>query len=567
MKYNTLLIYGILALALGSAAESAPGKTEAKAGAGSPGIARDLSEREASDVLDMVFRGRPRRALAYLDSLEARSGGEPLYLILRARCYQEFIPMDDADKSTGRVLSRPPLEELDRCIDACSRRLESANAPAELYFYRGWAWMAKAYVRSMTRDLYTAGKDAKQGKKDLERYLQQNPNDPTATGMLGAFLYFADTIPGAFKFLSKLLLLPTGDRSKGLEYLERASRGGGLLETDWKLILYNVYFYFEGRYEEGLAGLQRMIDLHPEYARTAIPLAVSRPYAPGQTIRNDEFVELSVSRIYGAPPREADWNALYLLQLLRAYGDRYCNHTSATAARLQSLIHESPRHPDWLAGYARLELGRLYASRGMRDDAEAMFQSVARGYSFDFLRKEAETLLKDLDRFAARFEDERLPDMDQWVAALYLGDADSLGVLRSRFAEIAPRSLAATFYLGECDLLAGDFESARERFNDVITVQAPAWEHAYQMIASTRIAEIYAHGGYYKTAARYQAVALSYYHNEYLVDWVLEGRKRFFERLSEGKEAGPPTLLAMCAARATALPHGGSSSITRVEDE
>jgi hypothetical protein len=63
------------------------------------------------------------------------------------------------------------------------------------------------------------------------------------------------------------------------------------------------------------------------------------------------------------------------------------------------------------------------------------------------------------------------------------------------------------------------------------------------MFASTRIAEIYAARGYYKTAARYQGIALTYYHNEYLVDWVLEGRKRYFERLAEGKESSPPTLL------------------------
>ncbi len=78
----------------------------------------------------------------------------------------------------------------------------------------------------------------------------------------------------------------------------------------------------------------------------------------------------------------------------------------------------------------------------------------------------------------------------------------------------------------------------------MISVDAPAWDHAYQMIASTRIAEIYAARGYYKTAARYEGIALSYYHNEYLVDWVMEGRKRYFERLGEGKETVPPTLLS-----------------------
>jgi hypothetical protein len=130
--------------------------------------------------------------------------GEPLFLLMRARCQQEFIPMDDANRGAGRELSRPALDDLDRCVDTCTRRLASKDPDPALYFYRGWAWMAKAYVRSMTRDLLAAGRDAKRGKKDLEKYLEANPNDPTAIGMLGAFLYFADTIPGAFKLISRL---------------------------------------------------------------------------------------------------------------------------------------------------------------------------------------------------------------------------------------------------------------------------------------------------------------------------------------------------------------------------
>ncbi len=528
---------------------------------------RDLSKVEASRVLDLIFRARPHQALGELDSLNARSGGEPLFLLMRARCYQEFIPMDDADKNGGRELSRPALDDLDRCIDVCTTRLEGEDCDSTLFFYRGWAWLAKAYVRSMTRDLFTAGREAKRGKKDLERYLEMHPNDPTATGMLGAFLYFADTIPTAFKLISKILLLPSGDRSKGLEYLEIAARGGGLLETDWKLILYNVYFYFEGRFEEGLGGLREMVDLHPEYARTAIPLAVSRPYAPHLAVRNDELVDTTINRIYGAPHREVDWNALYLLQLFRACGDRYCNHSSTTVARLRSIIHESPRHPDWVEGFARLELGRLYASQGHRDEAVAMFESVARGYTFDFLRKEAATLLDDIDEFAGRFEEPPRPNTDRWVAVLYRGDSDSLRVIRSRFADLAPRSIAAAFYVAECDLLSGDFDSALKQFNDVISIQAPAWDHAFQMIASTRIAEIYASRGFYKTAARYEGIALSYYHNEYLLDWVLEGRKRFFERLAEGKETGPPTLLSANPGLKKHTAPGGSRSAGHVESE
>jgi len=507
------------------------------------GSDRDLTENEATRVFDLIFQARPHEAVRYLATLEARAAGEPLFHIMRARCYQEFIPMDDANHGVARERSAPALEDLDRCIDVCTQRLEDGSGDDKLVLYRGWALMVKAYARSMTRDMFSAAREAKKGKKDLEAYLAAHPGDPTAAGLLGTFLYFADTIPSAFKFLSKVLLLPTGDREKGLENLETAVRSGGLLETEWKFALYNIYFYFEGRFEEGLAGLQELNRRYPEYGRTVIPLAVSRPYTPTTAANSDELVETAVDRMYGAPNRDVDWNALYLVQMYRAYGDRYCSLSRMTEVRLRSLIHESPRHPDWLSAYAQLELGRLLASRGARDDAAALFQTVKAYQGFDLQRKEADILLRDIEKFGHLFDQPPLPDTDEWVRAVYSGSPDSLPAVRARFAALAPGSVAAKFYVAECDLLSGEFDAALEGFEAVISVDAPAWDHAYQMFASTRIAEIYAARGYYKTAARYQGIALTYYHNEYLVDWVVEGRKRYFERLAEGKESSPPTLL------------------------
>jgi tetratricopeptide (TPR) repeat protein len=525
----------LLVLAAGAARGEAP--------TAAPLAGRDLSDPEASRVFELLLQARPNEALAYLASLETRSAGEPLFHIARARCYQEFVPMDDANHAAARERSAPALEDLERCIDICTGRLEKGDENPKLLLYRGWAWMSKAYVRSMTRDLFSAGRDAKKGKKDLDAYLAANPDDPTAKGLLGAFLYFADTIPGAFKFLSKMLMLPTGDREKGLDYLRAAIEDGGFLATDWKLILYNVYFYFEGRFEEGLAGLQAMSRSYPEYGRTAIPLAASRPYAPSMAARNEELVDHTVDRMYGAPHREVDWNALYLVQLFRAYGDRYLSRSRITETRLRSIIHESPRHPDWVPASARLELGRLYASRGQRDEAVSLFQSVAAAKGVDHLRNEAELLLRDVEKYKGVFGQPPPPDTDDWVEAVYRGSPDSLAAVRGRFAAITPSSVPAKFYVAECDLLSGDFDRALAGFEAVISADAPAWDHAYLMIASTRIAEIYAARGFYKTAARYQGVALSYYHNEYLVDWVVEGRMKFFQRLAEGKESTPPTLL------------------------
>jgi tetratricopeptide (TPR) repeat protein len=390
--------------------------------------------------------------------------------------------------------------------------------------------------------LYKAGRDARHGKKDLERYLDIDPGNSTACGLLGGFLYFADTIPDAFKFISKLLMMPTGDRVRGIELLETAVAGGGLLETDWRLILYNVYFYFEGRYEEGLAGLQMMNERHPYFPRTAVPLAVSRIWAPQQAAEHNARVTNTVNRLFDQTQDEVDWNAVYLVQFFRAVGDRYCDRTSVTLAGLRNIIDDEPKHPDWVLTFARLELGRLYASRGDRRSARELFETVKKTSSVRDLRDEARTNLQDLEKYTG-YVDRPAPQMDAWVATLYKANPDSLQALKSRFRRVSAGSLIAKFYLAEALLLSGELESAMEVYYEVIQADVPSWDHTYQMIGSMRIAEIYAANKRYESAARFAAYAMNFYHREYLVDWVIGGRQRYFERLASGEETTPPTLL------------------------
>jgi tetratricopeptide (TPR) repeat protein len=504
---------------------------------------RDLTRREAAAVFERVFHGRTQSALAYLDSLSGECEGYPLYHIMRGRCLQESIPMDDSNTNNAKQAAVPALTEFDQAIAACTARIDSGGAHSTHYLYRGWAWMAKSYIRSMSRSFWTAGREAGRGKKDLQVYLGAYPDDTTANGIMGAFLYFADTIPKAFKFFSKLLRLPSGDRVEGLERLQYAALYGGPLDTDYKFVLYNVYFYFEGRYEEGLARMQEMVERYPEYSRSSIPLSAARPFVPRLATALDAQIESTLERMAGLPAEGVDYNGLALVKAFRAYGDRYCN-PEASAARFQAIIDEEPQHPDWMRGFARYELGSLYAATGRRSQARELFESVVTEDAYRYHRDHAGRMLTDLDQFADSLQSAERPD-DDWIKAVYQAGADSLAVLAARFETFAPASLPASFYLAECRLLAGDHDGALDVYRGILDTDAPAWEETYQLLAAQRVAEIYAAREKYKTAAEYLERAKDFYHKEYLVDWILSGRKRYFERLADGRESVTPNLLSV----------------------
>jgi tetratricopeptide (TPR) repeat protein len=162
-----------------------------------------------------------------------------------------------------------------------------------------------------------------------------------------------------------------------------------------------------------------------------------------------------------------------------------------------------------------------------------------------FLREYAKKTLDDLEEHGKRGKSPAGGFDTRWIEAVYRVGSDSLETIASECGAL-PSSLRAVFYSGECRLLLGDFEAALGFYEKVVQWDAPAWEFPYQMIAYTRMAEIVAVSGDYARAAEHQKQALEYYQGEYLVDLMLEGRQRYFERLAAGEtQTPPPTLLSI----------------------
>ena len=202
---------------------------------------RDLSDAEVRRTMDRVFRAQVRDQLAWTDSLAGECRGEPMFHLMRARLIRELLPVDDEGNQDLKREAEPLYSELETTIAYCDERIKAGDKDDRLHLYRGWAWMLKSHVHTFERSFWSAGRESKKGKEDLDWYLERHPDDPVASSLMGAFLYFADTLPSAFKFVSKLLFLPAGDRDRGLQMMKTArgtnsvapstSRGGTVRST------------------------------------------------------------------------------------------------------------------------------------------------------------------------------------------------------------------------------------------------------------------------------------------------------------------------------------------------
>jgi hypothetical protein len=367
--------------------------------------------------------------------------------------------------------------------------------------------------------------------------MRRYPDDPIATGIMGAFLYFADTLPSAYKFISKLLFMPTGDRAEGLRLMAVSCSRPSLIEMDNKTLFFSVYMAFEGRYEDGLAGFARMHRRHPNYSAFVRPLAIVLPFSPRQREHSMALIDSVFSTCARASSFESRTPSFALLRFSRAYADRFYD-PERSVAEFESLVADAPPHPDWLVGYARYDLARMAAARGDHDRAREMLRAVLEDEYSAYLHGDVRTMLDQLD--AAPAPSAVAAD----VAAVYSGDRDRVRALAEELGAVDPPTVQSDFYLGDALLLIGDNEGALDAFRRVVGRDAPDWDEPFQMVACSRLAEIMGASLEFEQAAAYLDMAPRFSHREFLFDWFYEGRERFYTRLASGDDHTFPTLFS-----------------------
>ena len=506
-----------------------------------PDGGRDLARAEAARVMELVYQGKTQAAVEFLDTLSIVDKTQPLYLLIKSRLAREFLPVDDDNKDRVKSAAEPMHRDLERVIALCTEREKAIghDEDPELLLYRGLAWMSKSHLRSFGRSFWSAGRDAKKGKSDLKKYLETNPGDPVALGTMGVFLYFADTIPSLYKYISRLLLMPGGNREQGLEYLRTAARTDGFFQTDYQIAAVTVDLLFEGRYEDGLDGSRELLRRFPHYPRLAIPMALMQPFDPLRVPAGAIAIDTTLERIRanGQTGEEIVY-PLALLDFLNAYANRFVAPPDVAEQNLNRLTEPDSDRPDWITGYAAFELGRLMASEGRVDAARDIFSFVRGSRSAVYIRDEADKMAKALEKYPATVS-ETFP-----ITEIYFGtDAERQALLEIQDS-VFTQSVKGGFYLGETLLLAGRLDDALAAYSTAFAADAPPWDEEFKMLSASRAAEICGAKGDYADAVDWLDRARKYYHKEYLVDWILESRRRYYKRLEKGEETVTPRLLA-----------------------
>lgn len=492
-------------------------------------------------VFDLTYISRPDSALAVLDQHHRNDPNDPFVLLLKAKVLRERLNDEDNDKNLINESTLPIHAVLDTAINICNEALDKDTVDPKYYFYRGYGWLNKAQLYVLTKGYWSAGRAAGRGKGDLERYLERYPDDPDALGMLGTYFYFADAIPNLVKLVAKLLLIPGGDREKGLEMLEYGATHEGLFTTDWRMVLAAVHLVFEGHFERGADEFAGLLEEYPRYTRLVEPLGVVAPMYPRRVREIEEAEIAALESQLAMDGKHIDWNLVKRMWLHQAFTNSYFGDVAGAMEQYQRLIEAPPDHPDWVLPISLLNHGYFEQRTGRIDAARTAYERVLAGDEMKFYHSAAKQMAASLD---AAHKSVPLEDMN-FVSLIYRGQVAEASAGIEHYKKTHGEDALTDFYSGDLKLFAQDLSGAKNDFERAVERKEEGGDQIYQMFAALRLAELHGQDGDIREAIEILENSKKFCHANYLLDFLIRSRKRFYELVKDGKIDSRPALLSI----------------------
>jgi tetratricopeptide (TPR) repeat protein len=196
--------------------------------------------------------------------------------ILEAVLFRELYKHDALDTSLytqksflngKQIVLEPAVKQqikdlTETALSLCEKRLKSNPRDAEALYARGVTrGLRSTYLGLVEKSWFSALRNAVDSRSDHEAVLKEKPDYVDAKTVVGIHNYIVATLPLRTKILASLVGV-TGDKKKGLEYLDEAGKAGGESNVDARIAL-ALFLRREQRYDEAFRVVQSLTEDHP----------------------------------------------------------------------------------------------------------------------------------------------------------------------------------------------------------------------------------------------------------------------------------------------------------------
>lgn len=333
---------------------------------------------------DAALTEGPRLAMIYGTLLEAR------FEEARQQLAQTCPPAPaEACEVLGvvalwwQIVLDPESRHLDQRFEQAARgaiaaaRAWTRREPgrAEAWFYLAGAYAPLVQWRVRRGERLAAARDGNRIRSALERALELDPALHDAHFGIGLYHYYAGVAPRAVSVIRWLLLLPGGDRVRGLHEMLQAREHGVLLRGEADYQLHWLYLWYEkkpadavallhgldSRYPSNPIFLQRIAEVQHEYFHDHRASAESWQ----SLLERAQTERVNARRL--AEVRARLGLAAELVEI---------SQTSRAIDQLTAVVALRPSEPYGAHASAQVQLGEAYDRLGQRDLAVAAYEAA-----------------------------------------------------------------------------------------------------------------------------------------------------------------------------------------------
>lgn len=156
---------------------------------------------------------------------------------LRALSLWWRILGDRQDRSYDSAFHATVTAALQAGGDVMEEAAVPDTATAHQRAFTGMALVLRFHIRGLRREFRDAARDARRGHELLEQAMTAEPAGLDPLFALGAYNYFADSLPALARGLRVLMRVPSGDVETGLDQLRRLAGSRSRLALHARLLL------------------------------------------------------------------------------------------------------------------------------------------------------------------------------------------------------------------------------------------------------------------------------------------------------------------------------------------
>ena len=229
---------------------------------------------EAREAIELMYLGKPEKAIALAHKLEAARPEHPLGYLIEADVLWWNIYCKWSERKYNTIdawsHTRPADDDDDADLALADKVASLAEASiaksdtAEMELYAGLGYASRARLLGLRYQKMPVARAGVEARKHLLRCLELDPDMVDAYLGLGLYNYYVDTLSALARILRFFMGIPGGDKREGLRQLEIASTKGELTQMEARFNMAKSLRNYDRDYARALQAAGPLVKEYPK---------------------------------------------------------------------------------------------------------------------------------------------------------------------------------------------------------------------------------------------------------------------------------------------------------------